>query len=131
MEEKYGAHSVNPFASGEILQDVLDCLDYDLAKKFKAVPLSKVKTDSKTVLTVAMVDPSNTEAIGDIEFLSGCEVKPVHTTEAMIWLFIEKYYPPPIPLTEEEVSEMFELSIKEGAKRFKEIQAEMMKNRDD
>ena len=64
----------------------------DIAKKHLVIPL-EIKDDlGKKALYIAMSEPTNMEAMDEIQFLTGYTVKPVIATETQLSTAIEKYY---------------------------------------
>lgn len=76
----------------EIKPEVYNLISVDLAQKNKVLPLRLKKTDVKTILYVAMSDPTNNMAIDEICFVSSHMVNPVIATASQIENAIEKYY---------------------------------------
>ncbi len=62
----------------------------DIARKYQVFPLLKVK---KT-LTVAMVDPLDSFVMENLQFTTGCDIKPLVSTKDDIVAAIDKYYRP-------------------------------------
>lgn len=68
--------------------EVIKLIPEGLAKKYRIVPLFKVKD----ILTVAMTDPKDIIAIDDLAKRSNCEIEPVLSSEKAILSAIDQYY---------------------------------------
>lgn len=75
---------------------VVGLISESMARDLVAVPLVRVEDR----LTVAMADPTNSEAIKEIRFVTGCEVEPVIVRQNEILTAIESYYGMPGTLVE-------------------------------
>ncbi len=93
-----------------------------IAKKHMAIPVS---IDNK-VLTVVMADPLNFEAIKDIEFVSGMNVRPAVSTQTQIQNAIQRYYHLSEPLQEvlEKMSHGFVELVPETVEMVQDIELE-------
>ena len=69
-------------------REVLDLLSPELAERFEAIPF-RLETRK---LHVAMVDPSNVEAIDQLRFATGIQVVPHIATEVVIVHCLERHY---------------------------------------
>lgn len=69
-------------------QEVVSLIPEELAKKYKAIPINR----TGRTLVVAMADPSNLQAIEEIEFLTNYKVEVVVATENQIKTAIDKYH---------------------------------------
>ena len=69
-------------------ENALHSIPEDIARKYEIFPLIKVKN----TLTVAMVDPLDSFIGENLEYTTGCEIKPLVSTRAEILEAIEKYY---------------------------------------
>jgi type IV pilus assembly protein PilB len=72
----------------ELDQEVVSLIPEELSKKYKAIPVNR----TGRTLVVAMVDPTNLQAIEEIEFLTNYKVEPVVATEAHIKAALDKYH---------------------------------------
>ncbi|MGD2294506.1 MAG: type IV-A pilus assembly ATPase PilB [Candidatus Aminicenantes bacterium] len=72
----------------EVYPDVLDLISADVAKKYMVMPIHLIKN----CLTLAMMDPSDLEAVDDIKFRTGLSLQPVIASEEGIMNAIQKYY---------------------------------------
>lgn len=71
---------------------VLKVLPYEVVKKLSVMPLGIKEEGGKKYLYVAMSDPTDTELISQIEFISKLSVKPVISTDSAIQRAIKYYY---------------------------------------
>ena len=60
-----------------------------LARRYLILPIG---FDKNGELIVAVTDPDNVFALDDIRILTGCEIKPVITTESDLLMAIKRYY---------------------------------------
>jgi type IV pilus assembly protein PilB len=67
---------------------VANMLSQDLCERYKVLPLMKVKN----VLTIAMVDPLDSFVIDSIRYTTGCEIKPLVSTEKEIAKAIQETF---------------------------------------
>ena len=75
---------------------VVGLISEGMARDLVAVPLVRVEDR----LTVAMADPTNSEAIKEIRFVTGCTLEPVIARQNEIVTAIESYYGMPGTLVE-------------------------------
>ncbi len=68
--------------------EAIKCVNENLAKKYLAIPLEI----DKKILKVAMADPLNLNAIDDLRFATGMEIKPCAATHQDITSAINRYY---------------------------------------
>jgi type IV pilus assembly protein PilB len=68
--------------------DVVRMISEPMARELRALPLFRVEK----YITVAMADPTDSEALKEIRFVTGCEVEPVVARPDEIVKAIEKYY---------------------------------------
>mgnify|MGYP003880991227 CR=1 FL=1 len=71
---------------------VLKVIPYETAKKLSVIPLGIKEEGGKKFLYLAMSDPTDTEAISQIEFISKLAVRPVISTDSAIQRAIKYYY---------------------------------------
>ena len=69
-------------------ENALQTIPENIARKYEIFPLVKVRN----TLTVAMVDPLDSFIGENLEYTTGCEIKPLVSTRAEILEAIEKYY---------------------------------------
>lgn len=60
-----------------VAPEVLEMIPAELAKKHRCLPLSVREEAGGRVLYLAMQDPADLEALDDVRFRAGCQVKPV------------------------------------------------------
>jgi hypothetical protein len=99
-----GCPTINLRKKTDIPQNVLNLIPHDLAKRGQAIPLSITSHNDEHELLVAMTNPMDTDLIDDIEFVSGCTVKPVLALDRDITHALERFYksePEPEPEAEE------------------------------
>ena len=89
-----GCPTINLKKKTDIPQNVLNLVPYDLARRSQVIPLSVVSHKDENELLVAMSNPMDSELIDDIEFVSGCMVKPVLAMERDILKALERFYAP-------------------------------------
>jgi type IV pilus assembly protein PilB len=68
--------------------EVVQLIPENMARDLKAIPLFRVEKS----ITVAMADPTDSDAIKEIRFVTGCEIDPVVTRQDEIAQAIENYY---------------------------------------
>lgn len=76
----------------KIPSGVLKVLPYETVKKLSVIPLGIKEEGGKKYLYIAMSDPTDTNAISHIEFISKLSVRPVISTESAIQRAIKYYY---------------------------------------
>ena len=80
--------------------EAVRCISEELARRYVCIPLSREGTGGKDkesarrrpTLVVAMTNPADVGAIQDIEFASGCQVKPVVATRTEVMDAIGRHY---------------------------------------
>ncbi len=72
----------------EVYPDVLDLISLDVAKKYMVMPIHL----NRNSLTLAMMDPTDLEAVEDIKFRTGLSLQPVIASETAISNAIQQYY---------------------------------------
>lgn len=77
-----------PLANYEIAPEVVNAIPERVARQYALIPIDKIGDN----LTVAMTNPLNTQAIEDIEMISGCNVQVFVSTASAVREAIEKYY---------------------------------------
>lgn len=76
----------------EITKETLDLVPQELAEKFHLVPVAVKKIANKKTLIVAMSDPTNLDAIDELQFRTGHIIKPAVDGDTAIEMAIRKYY---------------------------------------
>lgn len=89
LSKKHGVPTIN-LRHFEIDANLLRIVPGDLCRRHILIPVSK----SGPVLTVAMADPTNLEAITQLEFATNYSVEAVVAPETMIEESLNKYYGP-------------------------------------
>jgi type IV pilus assembly protein PilB len=90
LSRRYGVPSIN-LSYFEIDPAVIQLVPRETAQKYHLLPLSRVGS----VLTIALLDPTNVTALDDIKFMTGFNIEPVVAAESSISEAIEKYYGSP------------------------------------
>jgi type IV pilus assembly protein PilB len=67
---------------------VVTLIPESMARDLRAIPLFKIEKN----LTIAMADPTDSEAIKEIRFVTGCEVEPLVARMTEIMNAIDMYY---------------------------------------
>jgi len=89
-----GCPTINLKKKQDIPKKVFNLVPYDLAKRGQAIPLSVTSHKDGHELLVAMSNPMDTDLIDDIEFVSGCTVKPVLALDRDISHALIRFYEP-------------------------------------
>ena len=76
----------------QITKETLDLVPQELAEKFHLVPVAVKKIANKKTLIVAMSDPTNLDAIDELQFRTGHIIKPAVDGDTAIEMAIRKYY---------------------------------------
>lgn len=63
-----------------------------IAEKYNVIPVAMKEELGKKVVILAMSDPTNLDAISEIQFQTGVNVRPVVATESAITRAIDQYY---------------------------------------
>ncbi len=87
LSKQFGVPSIN-LSEVEIDKDVINLVSEELARKHSLIPITR----AGPTLVVAMADPSNMFAIGDLEFYAGFKVDVVVAPENAINEAIDKYF---------------------------------------
>ena len=92
LGRQYGTSDIN-FSKEMANEKAFHTIPWEVAEKYRALPVG-FKTDEKnSKLIVAMADPSNLEAIDTIAFISGYEIEPVFAREEDLkWVIRYNYY---------------------------------------
>lgn len=88
LSRQFGVPSVRLEDIGEISEDVLKCINRDMAIKHTCIPINR----SGMQLIVVMSDPTDMFAIDDLKFLTGYNIEVVVAGEQSIRAAIDKYY---------------------------------------
>jgi type IV pilus assembly protein PilB len=77
-------------ANYEIDPDVLNSVPEHVCRQFCLIPIDKIGKS----LTLAMSNPLSTNAIEDVELITGCTIQAFVSTTSDIKDAIERYYKP-------------------------------------
>ncbi|MCM8791806.1 MAG: hypothetical protein NC826_01440 [Candidatus Omnitrophica bacterium] len=77
-----------PLSNYEINPQVIELVPLRIAKQYLLIPIDKIGNN----ITLAMSNPLNTQAIEDIEILTGCNVQVFISTSSDIKKAIDEYY---------------------------------------
>jgi hypothetical protein len=72
----------------DVPQEVLDALPRELAEKYTAFPIKR----ERVRLHVAMKDPNDMNALDELRFIVGLDIRPYIASEMRIVFAMEKYY---------------------------------------
>ena len=130
LAETFAEHLHLPYvklAATTVEPDAVRSISEEIARRFTCLPIKKESTTAKEVemaggpkrrpnLVLAMANPADFAAIQDIEFATGCAVKPVVATRSEVVDAIERFYAPENWLQDflQNVSESEELQIVSG-----------------
>ncbi|OGW14704.1 MAG: type II secretion system protein GspE [Nitrospirae bacterium GWA2_42_11] len=87
LSKQYGIKSLD-LNKVEIDSTIIKLIPTEVVQKYTVIPVHRVGS----VLTIAMLDPSNIFAIDDIKFMTGYDVDVVVATETAIKATMAKYY---------------------------------------
>ena len=88
LSKKLNVPSVDPAVLETISEKVTSIIPKEVAEKRHVVPFA---LDKKS-LYVAMIDPTDLEAVDELSFLTGLSVKPYLSSEVRLRLALERYY---------------------------------------
>ena len=77
-----------PLENYEVSPEAVESVPEDVCRQFCLVPVDKIGKS----LTLAMSNPLNVDAVGDVEMLTGCSVQVFVSTGASIRMAIDRYY---------------------------------------
>ena len=72
----------------EVYPDVLELIPAEMAKRYLIMPIHL----NRNTLTLAMMDPTDLDALEDIKFRTGLSLQPVIASESAIKRAAQKYY---------------------------------------
>ncbi|MGB9736189.1 MAG: hypothetical protein ACP5JP_03510 [bacterium] len=89
----------------KIPPSAIELIPEEVATKHNVIPLGVKVDGGKKILFIATSDPTNLEAIDEIQFLTGYTVKPIIAADSAIVKAIKDYYnpAPQQPLTEKSI----------------------------
>ena len=79
LARKYGIPSVD-LERVQVSPSVLRLLPLEHAIRYRSLPISL----NRTTLQIAMVDPNDVAALDDLQFLTGCRIRPVLAPETLL-----------------------------------------------
>lgn len=79
-----------PLSNYEIESEVINAVPENICRQFCLIPIDKIGKS----LTLAMANPLNTNAVEDVELITGCAVQTFVSTTSDIREAIDKYYKP-------------------------------------
>jgi hypothetical protein len=88
LSRKLNIPFARPKDFDQIGPDVIGLIPRELAAKYNIIPLRR----EKNILYIAMLDPTDLDAINEIGFLTNCAVKTSIAAEARIQFALEKHY---------------------------------------
>lgn len=77
-----------PLSNYEVNDEVVNMIPARVARQYLLIPIDKIGNN----LTLAMANPLNTQAIEDVELLSGCKIQTFVCTSSDVRNAIAKYY---------------------------------------
>ncbi|OGX45197.1 MAG: hypothetical protein A3G38_04595 [Omnitrophica WOR_2 bacterium RIFCSPLOWO2_12_FULL_51_8] len=77
-----------PLNNYEINAEIVNIIPARVARQYLLIPIDKIGSN----LTVAMSNPLNTQAVEDVELMSGCSVQTFVATASDVKRAIAKYY---------------------------------------
>lgn len=87
LSKQYGVKPVD-LNKVEIDPSVIKLIPTEVVQKYNVIPVRRVGS----VITIAMIDPSNIFAIDDIKFMTGYDVDVVVASESAVTSAMAKYY---------------------------------------
>ena len=87
LSKQYGVQAID-LSKAEIDSSVIKLIPTEVVQKYNVIPIRRVGS----VITIAMMDPSNIFAIDDIKFMTGYDVDVVVASESAIVAAMAKYY---------------------------------------
>ncbi|MEN3045152.1 MAG: type IV-A pilus assembly ATPase PilB [Candidatus Hydrothermales bacterium] len=73
----------------KIPEEVLKLLPADICYHYEVLPLAR----KANILFLAMIDPSNIQALENVRFITGLDVEPVIAAESSLRRALERFYP--------------------------------------
>lgn len=83
------------FAKVQISPKALQTIPHRIAEKYNVVPVALKEELGKKTVILAMADPTNLEALSEIQFQTGVIVRPVVAAESSIARAVDQYYGKP------------------------------------
>ena len=88
LSRRFSIPFARPRDFDQIDPEVIKLVPSELAKRFNIIPLRR----EKNRLDIAMLDPTDFNAINEIGFLTNCSIKTYIAAEARIQFALERYY---------------------------------------
>lgn len=88
LSKKLKIPSVQSADIEQIDPAVIQLIPREVAQKYNMVPIKR----DRSVLSVALLDPTDLEAIDELRFITGCVIRPYIASEARIRYALEHYY---------------------------------------
>jgi len=89
-----------------IADELLAYVPGQKARQNNGIPVAREKTHGTVYLLMAMTDPTNLAVIDDLQFITGCRVRPGLAAEMSIQNAIDRCYGP-LPFLEEPAADPF------------------------
>ncbi len=80
------------FRKVKISPKALKAIPLSIAEKYNVIPVAIKEEHNKKSVILAMSDPTNLDALSEIQFQAGVHVRPVVATESAITRAIDQYY---------------------------------------
>jgi type IV pilus assembly protein PilB len=120
LSRRYGVPSIN-LSYFEIDPAIIHLLSTGTAQKYQVLPISRIGS----VLTIAMLDPTDVAAIDDIKFMTGFNIDPVVASETALAEAIEKYYGTPHSIELKKVMDSIGLADRAGLVTDADLEADL------
>ncbi|MCA9555963.1 MAG: hypothetical protein KC933_38415, partial [Myxococcales bacterium] len=88
---RLGLESV-ALSSHKVHERVLGLIPYAVAKRYGLLPIAVKRTQQAEVLYLVMVDPLNTEALGEVQRLTGRQVRVLMASATELDQCIDRHY---------------------------------------
>lgn len=88
LSQKLRIPSIQASDLEEIGPAVIQLVPREVAQKYHVVPIRR----ERSVLSVALLDPTDLEVIDELRFITGCDIKPYVASEARIQYALEQHY---------------------------------------
>lgn len=80
------------FAKIRVAPKALQAIPHRIAEKYNVIPVALKEEMGKKTIILAMSDPTNLDVIGEIQFQTGVNVRPVVATESAISRAVDEHY---------------------------------------
>lgn len=88
LSKKFNVPPVQATDLDQVQPDLMQLISSNTAEKYNVIPIKR----EKRILSVALLDPLDLEAIKELQFITGCVIKPYITSEARIQYVLERHY---------------------------------------